>query len=715
MPLISTGVLLARDYDAVVANPPYMGAKKGMNSLLKGLAGECYTDAKFDLFAMFIERGVSLAKPNTGNNAMVTMESWMFLSSYSAFRTHLLASTTLSMLTHMPYEGRGRTAMGISFGTSAFVLRNLHVGGYCAHFCFVQHTDLDESGVPHTFPVRNSRLGTSIVDNFGKVPGSPIAYWVSEGLHNAFADNPAVGAVATTKQGLATADNDRFLRYWHEVPIEHIGFGLCDRKAAIASRRKWFPYNKGGPIRKWYGNNEWVVNWENDGHELRNFRDENGKIRSRPQNVDYYFQGGITWSQTSSKGSSFRWFDDGFIIGHIGSGLYTGTLTQRLSLLGFLNSCVAEHLIDIVSPTMGLEAGHIDSLPFKTAAHDAVDGIRALIDGHREDFDESECSWDFHWSPLLACMKLGTLEESYKEHCVAIEARLYRMKELEEENNRHFVDIYGLQGELSIDALATKLTLNHPNLEEGIQRLISYAVGCMMGRYSVDKPGLIYASSGNKGFDSSQYITFPADQDGIVPTTDFEWFEDDAAKRFEEFVATMWPKEHLEDNMKFVAESLGAKSGESSRAIIRRYLATGFYKHHLSQKMYKNRPIYWLFSSGKQRAFQALVYLHRYNEGTLSRMRTEYVVPLLGKISARIGHLDGDITGTSGKHKRDLEKEQATLRKQLAELQEYDDTLRHYADQRIALDLDDGVKVNYAKFGDLLAEVKAVTGGTEED
>jgi type II restriction/modification system DNA methylase subunit YeeA len=288
-----------------------------------------------------------------------------------------------------------------------------------------------------------------------------------------------------------------------------------------------------------------------------------------------------------------------------------------------------------------------------------------------------------------------------------------RLRTIEEEINSAFVRAYEVHDELSPEVHEDQVTLYRPDKEEDCKRIISYAIGCMIGRYSLDKPGLIYAHSGNKFFDLNQYMTFPADPDGIIPLTDFEWFDDDTAKRFEGFIATAWPKEHLEENLTFVTESLGPKSGESSRDTIRRYLVTGFYKHHLS--MYKRRPIYWLFSSGKQRAFQALVYLHRYNEGTLSRMRTEYVVPLLGKISARIGHLDRDITGATGKHRRDLEKEQATLKKQLAELQEYDDKLRHYADQRISLDLDDGVKVNYAKFGDLLAEVKAVTGGSDEE
>ncbi|MCG3773379.1 MAG: hypothetical protein JW395_0185 [Nitrospira sp.] len=283
------------------------------------------------------------------------------------------------------------------------------------------------------------------------------------------------------------------------------------------------------------------------------------------------------------------------------------------------------------------------------------------------------------------------------------------MRRVDTLNNRLFIDAYGLQDELSPDVPNDQVTLYRPDRDEDIKRLLSYAVGCMMGRYSLDEEGLIYAHSGNDGFDPSQYTKFPADEDGIVPVTEAPWFDDDAANRFERFVKTVWPVETLEENLAFVAESLGAKKAEAPRETIRRNFAGDFYKHHL--QTYKNRPIYWLFSSGKQGAFEALVYLHRYNEGTLSRMRTEYVVPLLGKLNGRLGMLADVIAkATSTKQRKDAEKEKDKLTKQLAELQAFDDKLRHYADQRITLDLDDGVRVNYGKFGDLLADVKKVCG-----
>jgi hypothetical protein len=409
-----------------------------------------------------------------------------------------------------------------------------------------------------------------------------------------------------------------------------------------------------------------------------------------------------------------RYYPFGFLFDSKGQVVVGGDI---LYIVGMMNSSLYRYMAALIMPSMEYKCGHVAKLPFLAASPEVVKrSTIAAIDIAKADWDSLERSWEFQANPLISGENRGsTIEGSLKRWAICCDSRQALLRAAEAEINRLFIEAYALQDELSPDVPDDQITLYRPEREEDIKRLISYVVGCVMGRYNVEKPGLIYAHAGNKGFNPSQYKTFPPDRDGIVPLTDFEWFDNDTAKRFEEFIATAWPKEHLEENLKFVADSLGPKPGESSRATIRRYLAAGFYKHHLSQKMYKNRPIYWLFSSGKQRAFQALVYLHRYNEGTLSRMRTEYVVPLLGKISARIGQLDRDITGATGKHRRDLEKEQATLRKQLAELQEYDDKLRNFTDQRIVLDLDDGVKVNYAKFGDLLAEVKAVTGGNDDE
>ena len=370
-------------------------------------------------------------------------------------------------------------------------------------------------------------------------------------------------------------------------------------------------------------------------------------------------------------------------------------------------------MLAALNPTVHFQVGNIQTVPFLekelVKVRESIDSVvQEAVSLARCDWDAFETSWDFQRLPVHQHQSttLQLSQDAADAECVA---RFARMRQLEEDNNRFFIEAYGLRDELSPEVPDEQITLYRPNREEDIKRLLSYAIGCMMGRYSLDKPGLIYAHSGNQGFDVSQYKKFPADEDGILPLTEFNWFPDDAASRFEKFIATAWPADHLDENLTFVADSLGAKKGESPRETIRRYLAADFFKHHLS--MYKRRPIYWLFSSGKQRGFQALVYLHRYNEGTLARMRTEYVVPLLGKMKARIDQLTDDIAAAaSSQHKKKLESEKSTITKQLAEVQTFEEKLRHCADQRIKLDLDDGVKVNYGKFGDLLAEVKAVCG-----
>ena len=338
---------------------------------------------------------------------------------------------------------------------------------------------------------------------------------------------------------------------------------------------------------------------------------------------------------------------------------------------------------------------------------------QAAIRIARDDWDAFELLWDFECLSVARGSR-NSLEQSQLSADSKCLDRISRMKHLEEENNRFFIEAYGLQDELSAEVSDEQITLYRPDPEEDIKRLVSYAVGCTMGRYSLDTPGLIDAHGGNVGFNPGEYRTFPADPDGIVPVMEADWFADDAANRLVEFLGVAWPREGLDENLKFVADALGPSKGEQPRDTIRRYLATGFTKHHL--QTYKRRPIYWLFSSGKQRAFECLVYLHRYHDGTLARMRTEYVIPLQGKLTSRIDQLAGDIPkATSTSHRTTLTKERDKLDKQQAELQAYDEKLRHYADMRIALDLDDGVKVNYAKFGDLLAEVKAVTGGRDEE
>ena len=522
--------------------------------------------------------------------------------------------------------------------------------------------------------------------------------------------------VSDPREGLTTGQNAKYLRYWHEVAYSRIGRQAMTRENAKASGMKWFPYNKGGEHRRWFGNLLHVIDWSNDGAELQTRLHSSGRVWAHNFNLDYIFRPHITWTDIVSSGIATRYVPAGSLFDCSGQSAFFDSSSQQYVALAFSNSRIASMLVDVINPTLHFKSGDFRRLPYPaTAATDLVASIaETAVEIAVQDWNSSEISWDFQALPIVG-YKAETAEESHGHAVQDCLDRFGRMKQLEEESNRIFIDVYGLQDELSSEVPDDQITLYRPERGEDIKRLLSYAIGCMMGRYNLDKPGLIYAHSGNQGFDQDQYKTFRADDDGIIPLLETDWgIRDDATNRLVEFITVAWPKEHLEENLKFIADSLGSNNGEQPRDTIRRYLATGFYKHHLS--MYKKRPIYWLFSSGKQRAFQCLVYLHRYHEGTLARMRTEYVIPLQGQIAARIEQLEGDkAKATSTSHRNKLQKEQTDLKKQEAELRTFEEKLKHAADQKISLDLDDGVKVNYGKFGDLLAESKAITGGKEEE
>nr|WP_303949628.1 BREX-1 system adenine-specific DNA-methyltransferase PglX [Desulfovibrio piger] len=575
---------------------------------------------------------------------------------------------------------------------------------------------------------------TATAEDFKKIPGSPVAYWVSDNVRNIFAENPPLGNVAEARQGLATADNNRFLRFWPEVNIASIGFSMSSCSDALRSAKKWFPYNKGGEFRKWYGNQEYVVNWEKDGQEIRNFFDENGRLRSRPQNTVFYFRESVSWSDVTSAVNAFRFYPKGFIHDIKGQSLFGFNSQEKKHILSFLNLKFIYRLTKILNPSLSFQVGNLNQLPHLDFCQDSSECIML----EKSDWDAYETSWNFQSLPLLRPeYRSNSLPAAYADVRAVWQAMTEEMQRLEEENNRVFIEAYGLQDELTPDVplkeitltcnpfyrygvdaeqadAATRTALEDRLRADSVKELLSYAIGCMMGRYSLDAAGLVYAAAGNAGFDAGKYTTFPADEDGIVPLGDMPWFDDDAAHRFREFCLAVWGEESLEENLRFVADQLDPKRGETPEATIRRWLSGKFFKDWHC-KVYKKRPIYWLFSSGKHKAFECLVYLHRFNSNTLPRMRAAYVTPLQGKIAARLELLEREEAGAGSTSSRNaLKKQRELLLKKQDELRHFDDLLRHYADQNIQLDLDDGVKVNYAKLADLLAESKTITGGKEE-
>lgn len=714
-PLVEQARLLGGRYDCVVANPPYMGGK-GMNANLKAFAAKRYPDGKSDLFAAFIERGFDFIELG-GWHSMITMESWMFLSSYEKFRQKILKEDSIYNFLHMPYLGKGGTSLGINFGTAAVVFRKIHLARYLGEYTCLRYWESDELGVPLSFPPQNERRASVSASDFEKIPGSPIAYWVSEQIRSLFNEGPELDALAPCRQGVATADNDRFLRLWHEVSISKLGIGYPGAQEAKASKLKWFPYNKGGDFRLWYGNNDYVINWYNDGAELKST-----KPKAVIRNPEFFFKNSVTWTLISSAKFGVRFSDSGAIFDVGGSGCFPD-VSDQFVVLGFLGSSISFGMLKATNPTLNFQVGNIAALPLQKRrlnTESVSSGVEKLVDLSREDWDSYETSWHFDVSPLLSKSYIKpSLSFTYDAIAGLWRQKTAEMQRLEEENNRLFIHAYGLQDELTPDVPLSEITLTcNPHYRyrgvltdeerearlksDTMRELVSYAVGCMMGRFSLAEPGLIYAHSGGVAFDPARYGSFPADDDGIIPLTEEQWFVDDAAARIEEFLSIAWPDASVMETLTTMMDGLSMGNAGEPRAALRSYLSKQFYKDHL--QTYKNRPIYWLFSSGKHKAFEALVYLHRYNEGTLARMRTNHVTPLMGKLQQRISDLDAEITtSSSSAEKTRKSRDKDKIAKQLIELRAFDEELRHLADQRIALDLDDGVKVNYARFGNLLA------------
>ncbi|MDB9868053.1 BREX-1 system adenine-specific DNA-methyltransferase PglX [Pseudomonadales bacterium] len=720
--LVQQAELLAAQYDAVVANPPYMGSG-GMNKLTKKFAKSSFPNASNDLFACFIERGYALAK-NSGRVAMVTMQSWMFLSSYKKMREFMLHTKTITTMAQIGYNSfpsmNSKVAQAV-----VFCLMNERIGKFVGNFVNLNAApqSADKESV---FLRRDPMIEFEVaIDEFSKIPGSPVAYWLGDRMRMVFEEAASLRDFCRARLGLFTGNNDLYIRYWFEQDYE--SFVTHDR---VPLRSRWFPYNKGGSARKWSNNSLLSINWAKDGADVR----KTGTLAGE----DCYFKEGITWGGLTSYLVTFRHSKPGYIFDSNKGPMMFPSTEQLPFILGYLNSKIVAEALGALNPTLSTQNGDIDRLPFLGVQNIGSEqlisaGASKLLTTSERDWNSYEVSWDFQSFPLLTASfsdHAFTLESSYTAWITQNRDTIKEMQRLEEQNNRLFIDAYGLADELTPDVPIEQITLTvNPAYryggklteeeqwtrfrEDTIEELVSYAIGCMMGRYSLDAPGLIYAHSGNNDFDPWSYTSFQADDDGIVPLTDNEWFVDDATQRLMAFVAVAFPDgagaQNLEDNLNFLADNLSPKKSESSRETIRRYLSDSFFKKHL--QTYKNRPIYWLFSSGKTKAFQCLVYLHRYNEGTLSRMRTDYVIPLTSKLASHVATLEQekDASSATTDIKR-LEKEITRLHKQQAELSTFDEKLRHYADQRIALDLDDGVKVNYGKFGDLLAEVKAVTG-----
>lgn len=667
LPLVNQAQALSQKYDVVCTNPPYMGGS-GMNSVLSEYVKRCYSEAKSDLFAALIIKCLEFTKQN-GYSSLVTMQSWMFLSSFEEMRTKLLTLNTLTTLMHME-----NMVMGIAFGTAVSVFRKGAVKGYKGTYNQIKLADI-ENAKPKSFPVAGNRFAQVSSDNFSKIPGMPVAYWVSEKFADVFKNEKLYKYSISPSQNV-TGNNDRFVRKFWELSNVKVG-----------GRDEWIFYAKGGGFRKWWGNLLDIVNWTPTARYI--YQHGDGHHASQIINKDYWYRKGITWGLITSSIPSFRVMPEGATFDKGGSTIIVEREVYNYAL-GLLNSKVFLVVAKALNPTLNFQVKDICSLPLVISCLDVINStVDKCIDISQVDWDSFETSWDFKTHPLLKPVPL--ISESFAQWSDECEKRFTRLKSNEEELNRIFIDIYSLQDELTPEVEDKDVTVRRADLTRDIKSLVSYAVGCMFGRYSLDVEGLAYAGG---EWDGSKYKTFIPDPDNCIPVTDEEYFRDDIVVRFVDFIRTVYGADTLEENLTFIADALGTR-GNTSRERIRNYFLNDFIKDHI--KMYQKRPIYWMFDSGKQNGFKALVYMHRWNADTTGNVRVEYLHKLQRIYENEIRQAQDIVETGSGREASAAQKRIEKLTKQLKETHDFDEKIAHLALSRIDIDLDDGVKVNYEK------------------
>jgi len=684
--------LLSQKYDVVVTNPPYMGAS-GMSTKLSDFVKMNYPDSKSDLFAVFIEKCSELLKP-TGHQAMITQHAWMFLSSYEKLRDKLLQHEIVNMV-HLgarAFEEIG----GEVVQTTSFVLSNRHTIDYKAVYYRLTEPNTQQ-GKENKFFKGDSRFIKSL-NSFTSISGSPIAYWLSDLLIKAFVNSPKVRDFGDPKVGLQTGNNERYYREWYEVDNNKVSF-------KNSSKGKFVPCIKGGESRKWYGNQTTVIDWENNGASIKQ---EKGSVIRNPH---YYYRSGLEWTKITSN-FALRYFSDGFIL--TDASVFVFPEKDTMYVLSCLNSKVMPICIGAINPTLNFVATTVAALPIcipsdKTIKEKINASTLENIEISKKDWDAFELSWDFLVHPLVYSFNVVdasttnnnhkiTLKEAYEKWEKISANKFVQLKANEEELNRIFIEIYGLKDELTPEIEDKEITVSRADLKREIRSLISYAVGCMLGRYSLDAEGLVYAGG---EWDVSRYQKFPVDKDNIIPILDDEYFEDDIVGRFVLFIKTVYGEDTLEENLRFVADTLGGKG--TSREIIRNYFINDFYADHL--KIYQKRPIYWMFDSGKRNGFKSLIYMHRYSRDLVAKLRTDYVHEQQERYRTQLSRISSELNHALGTERSKLLKQQDKLTEQLKEITAFEEKVHHLADQHIDIDLDDGVKKNYALFEDVLAKI----------
>ena len=726
LPLVQVAEALAQKYDVVVTNPPYMGMP-GMSADLANYVKNYYPDSKTDLFAVFIEKCKALLKVN-GYQAMITQHAWMFLSSYEKLRQKLFASDIVNMahLGARAFEEIG----GEVVQTTSFVIANRSIKKYEGIYCRLAQPTTQQ-GKEDMFLAKEN-VYCAKQSSFSAIPGNPIAYWLNESFVKNYEKYPLVGNVSNVKKGMFTGANDLFFRLWHEPLFSSIDFGVTTKEEV--SNAHYVPMNSGGSFRRWYGNRWNIIKFDKKHYDMIT-------ANKGHRNPQFYFQKSAVWTKITTGNFSLRISEAGFINNDASMAIYKGSVSLEL-IAGLLNSKVAQYYLNLVNESLNYTTGNVSSIPYISNNDAEIEKkVNSCIDISRTDWDSFETSWDFQHHPLLR--KVSNVSEAFDQWQNECDNRFNQLKANEEELNRIFINIYGLQDELTPEVEDKDVTVRKADLGRDIRSFISYAVGCMFGRYSIYRPGLIYAGGDWK----SVYGDFPVskielneniihgsgfhtygtpitnravvylkepnemkdaeefwgvDADNIIPICDDEYFEDDIVGLFVEFVKMVYGAETLDENLKFIADALGGKG--QPKDVIRNYFLNDFYTDHC--KIYQKRPIYWLFDSGKKNGFKALIYMHRYQPDTIARIRTDYVHEQQARYRTAIVDLEQRIANASTGERVKLNKKLTALQGQDAEIRTYEEKIHHLADQMISIDLDDGVKKNYAIFQDVLAKIK---------
>ena len=663
--IINQSILLSKKYDVVVTNPPYMG-NNGMNPNLKDYIKSKFPLTKTDLFAVFLEKGLEMIK-DYGFNCMVTMQSWMFLSSFEKFRKKLIETTTISNLLHMD-----NMVMKIAFGTSATVFRKINLMNYNSTFYHVKLSEVENDIVNPLFFNDENKHNIKQAD-FDKIPGGPIAYWVTEEIVHAFTNNKLLHDVSVLKSGRSTnGENNRLFKFWFEIDFTDITFNANNLNEVNS---KYIPLNKGGSYRKWYGNKDYV------------------SLIEFASNSELDFKESITWSDINSSNFSARLHESGLISNNVGKRAYFDNDNELLYNLGYLNTNLCQFLLNLIIPTIHFDIGYVGKIPVVFQdVENVVNLVKSNIEISKYDWDDYELSWDFIKHPFLK-FNNNLLNNTFDEWSKIKFNQFNLLKSNEIQLNKSFNEFFNVECLIDVNIDDEKISVNLANYENNVKSFISYAVGCMFGRYSLDNECLQFAGG---EFNINNYSKFIPDDDNIIPVLDTAYFDDDIVGYFTKFVEICFGKETLEENLDFIAGAL-SKSNKPSREKIRDYLLKNFFNDH--KKTYKKCPIYWQFSSGKENGFNCLVYMHRYEPSLVAKIRTDYLHKTQKAIEQAIANCDNIINHSSSKQEVvKATKDKAKLQKQLKETQEYDEALSHIANRNIEIDLDDGVKVNYAKF-----------------